>query len=96
MIGNSETCAACKCKRHCEDFVMPNSTRCKCNFMDYPQETLEKNPEDFQMKKEQNHQTKRSSRHRKHLRQVIAEMDADRDSDVKQWENELLYEQHHE
>ena len=23
MIGNSETCAACKCKRHCEDFVMP-------------------------------------------------------------------------
>ena len=21
MIGNSETCAACKCKRHCEDFV---------------------------------------------------------------------------
>ncbi len=26
MIGNSETCAACKCKRHCEDFVMPNST----------------------------------------------------------------------
>lgn len=34
-IGNSETCAACKCKRHCEDFVMPNSTRCKCNFMDH-------------------------------------------------------------
>lgn len=30
-----QTCAACKCKRHCEDFVMPNSTRCKCNFMDY-------------------------------------------------------------
>lgn len=28
-------CAACKCKRHCEDFVMPNSTRCKCNFMDH-------------------------------------------------------------
>lgn len=48
------------------------------------------------MKKEQNHQTKRSSRHRKHLRQVIDEMDADRDSGVKQWENELLYEQYHE
>ena len=24
-------CGVC----YCEDFVMPNSTRCKCNFMDY-------------------------------------------------------------
>ena len=48
------------------------------------------------MKKEQNHQTKRSSKHRKHLHQIIDEMDADRDSDIKQWEDELLYEQYHE